>query len=157
MIMTSRHIDSIENFKRGGMFPYSVKYLGRGPDNGEIPDFVLERRSPVSGKLTFSLDKVSFFCEEDVYNDLFGDFTHNSSLKFAEESANFIYQMHQIECEKLCKKENLVVMALVPGVSTYDRRKIYFDFADPKNEGRTVYHPQWVEIAKHHNEGQSEQ
>ena len=108
--MTSCRANDLKNFKKGAIFPYFVKYLGRGPVNDEVPDFVLERKNPIPGKLIFSLDKITFFCEEDVYNDPFGDFTHDSSIEesFSEESVNFNYLMSQIESEKMCNEDKIM-------------------------------------------------
>ena len=151
--MTSCRANDLRKFKKCGIFPYFVKYLGRGPENDEVPDFVLERRNPIPGKLSFSLGKVSFFCEDDVSNDPFGDFTHNSSIEdgYFEESVNFIYLIGQIEKEKMCDEGKILCITLL---SSDEKRMIYFDVADPKNESCTVYYPQWVEVAKNHNETQ---
>ena len=152
--MTSCRANDLKNFKKGAIFPYFVKYLGRGPVNDEVPDFVLERKNPIPGKLIFSLDKITFFCEEDVYNDPFGDFTHNSSIEesFSEESVNFNYLINQIESENMCYENKILCITLIPGVTNNEKQNIYFDVFDLNNKRCCVYYPQWFEIAKIHNE-----
>ena len=150
--MASCRTEDLKNFENGGQFPICVRYLGRGPDCGEIPDHVLERRNPISGKLTFSMHRVSFYCERNV---LTSKCKHISGLResFSRENVDFNYPMYLVKCEKLSEDDKILYLVLHPGISTYDQRRIYFDVSDPKNKCCTVYYPQWVDAARRLNRG----
>ena len=151
--MASCKADDLRKFKIGGEFPICVQYLGRGPDSGDIPDHVLERRNPISGKLTFSMQRVSFYSERDVINDPLEECTHKPSFIgiFSDKIVNFNYPMYLVDCEKLSEDNKIFFITLNPCISIYDQRRIYFDVSDPKNESCNVYYPQWVEVAKRLN------
>ena len=148
--MASCKTDDLKKFQDGGEFPISVRYLGRGPDSGTIPDHILERRNPIPGKLTFSKKRVSFYCEHYVINDPDGDHTHKPKFigVFSDDDVNFNYPMYLVKCENLSEDNKILYLVLHPSVSKQNKRRIYFDVADPKNENCAVYYPQWVEVAR---------
>ena len=133
----------IERFKAGEKFSYPVIYLGRGPAEdtisstiafrpAEIPENILTKEMQIPGKLIFSLEGVDFKVtnQEDDLNEL-------SIL------------LEDIEGEEACDENKILSITTLSrdGCQGYEEGEtFYFDASE--DDGRAVYHPQWINIGK---------
>ena len=128
-------------FKMGVQFIYKVTYLGNGPVENIIPDYILKRRRKGSGELIFSLKGVEF--EGFEKDDWFGTDPVEVRLNFS---------MDEIEDEKACQENKILSITLLPCDGNSEERRYYFDVSENGERGRAVYHPQWIHFAKRYNE-----
>ena len=131
----------IDSFKAGNQIQYNVIYLGKGPVESTIPDSILNKTMEIPGKLSFSLEEVTF------EGDLFGD--EELGIEFALH-----FSVDQIEGEKACRENKVVFITLIPDHG--EERRYYFNVAEDGGRGSAVYHPQWVNFAKRYVERQRE-
>ena len=132
---------NIENFKLGFDLFYRVSYLGRGPEEKEIPNHIIERRRAIPGYLFFSLGGVRFRADnEDEMRD-------ENEIRFT---------MDQLEGENVCQENKILFITLLKRDGNEEERMYYFDVANGPERGRAVYHPQWISFGKRYNEQQKQ-
>ena len=136
-------ISDVDFFKMGAEFTHQVSYLGNGPVQNTIPDYIREKRMPIPGNLLFLLEGVEFEGNLEV-----DDQPIEFSLKFS---------MDQLEGEKACHENKILFITLLPRNGNEEERRYYFDVSEDGERRRAVYHPQWINFAKRYNEQQRQQ
>ena len=133
----------IEYFKNGFQLCYHVSYLGNGPVEVLIPDYILNRNMSMPGKIYFSLEGVDF----KVNWNLGGEDEDDD-----EEEYLFNFSMDQLEGEKACHENKILFITLLPRDGNEQERRYYFDVSEDGERKRAVYHPQWINFGKRYNE-----
>ena len=138
--MAQQTKSDIELFKSGGQVYYDVSYLGNGPVEDTIPNHILRKKMYITGKLYFSLKEVKF------------EVNWNFEEDEEEEEYLFTFSMDELEGEKACHENKILIITLLPSHGNGESRRYYFDVSEDGEKGRAVYHPQWIKFAKRHNE-----
>ena len=133
--MVEKNKSDIELFKSGNQILYEVSYLGTGPVENIIPDYILNRRMQMPGKIYFSLEGVKFKADLGDYMETVYEFS-----------------MDQLEGEKACHENKILFITLLPRDGNNEERRYYFDVANGPERRRAVYHPQWINFGKRYNE-----
>ena len=138
----------IEYFKNGFQLCYHVSYLGNGPVEVLIPDYILNRNMSMPGKIYFSLEgvdfKVNWNLEEEIEDEVEED----------EEDEEYLlsFSIDEIEDEKACQENKILSITLLPCDGNSEERRYYFDVSEDGERKRAVYHPQWINFGKRYNE-----
>ena len=132
----------IEYFKNGFQLCYHVSYLGNGPVEVLIPDYILNRNMSMPGKIYFSLEGVDFKVNWNLGGEDEDD----------DEEDLFNFSMDQLEGEKACHENKILFITLLPRDGNEQERRYYFDVSEDGERKRAVYHPQWINFGKRYNE-----